>query len=182
LPDGLDTDSNCTDFQVQAVATLASASAAGATNIKVASVDGFSEGQTILIDTGGNLETAVIATVGTPGASTLSAATAVGATVVPVASAAGFAVGQTITIGSRADRETAVIASLGRGAPAGRGGQGATITIATPLTKLHAVGAEIYGSGITLTKALTHAHDSGAQVTDALPTPGAPNRFHGRAH
>ncbi len=86
----LDTDSNCTDFLVQPATTLSAASAAGATNIKVASVADFAAGQTIMIDTGANLETAVIATVGTAGATTVGAATNVGATVIPVASAIGF--------------------------------------------------------------------------------------------
>ncbi len=75
---------------MQPATTLSAASAAGATNIKVASVAGFGAGQTIMIDTGANLETAVIATVGTAGATTVGAATDVGATVIPVASATGF--------------------------------------------------------------------------------------------
>src|ERR1019366_8307764 len=52
FPDGLDTDSNCTDFLLQPATTLSAASAAGATNIKVASVADFGAGQTIMIDTG----------------------------------------------------------------------------------------------------------------------------------
>ena len=103
FPDGADTDSNCTDFLSQPATTLSAASAAGATNIKVASVADFAAGQTIMIDTGANLETAVIATVGTAGATTVGAATDVGATVIPVASAAGFSAGQTITIDSGAN-------------------------------------------------------------------------------
>ena len=43
----LDTDSNCTDFLLQPATTLSAASAAGATNIKVASVADFGAGQTI---------------------------------------------------------------------------------------------------------------------------------------
>src|ERR1019366_6595554 len=78
FPDGLDTDSNCTDFLAQPATTLPAASAAGATNIKVASVADFAAGQTLMIDTGANLETAVIATVGTAGATTLGAATHTG--------------------------------------------------------------------------------------------------------
>src|SRR5438034_5260735 len=81
FPDGLDTDSNCTDFMVQPATTLSAASAGGATNIKVASVADFAAGQTIMIDTGASLETAVIATVGTAGATTVGAATSAGATV-----------------------------------------------------------------------------------------------------
>ncbi len=47
FPDGIDTDSNCTDFLLQPASTLSAASAAGANNIKVASVADFGAGQTI---------------------------------------------------------------------------------------------------------------------------------------
>ena len=73
FPDGHDTDSNCSDFRTQAV-TLAAASAVGTTNITVASVEGFEADQKIMVDTGANQETAVIATVGTGGATTVDAA------------------------------------------------------------------------------------------------------------
>jgi hypothetical protein len=183
FPDGADTDSNCNDFQLQAVTTLPAASAAGATNIKVAGAADFAAGQTIIIDTGANRETAVIATVGTPGATTVGAATNVGATVIPVAGGAGFSAGQTITIDSGANQETAVIASAtggGRGGP-GRGGPGgATITVAAPLTFAHAAGAQVSGTGITLTAPLSRAHNSGAQVAGSVPTPGAPNQYRSR--
>ncbi len=109
FPDGADTDSNCADFRLQPATTLSAAAAAGAANIKVASVAGFAAGQTITIDTGENLETAVIATVGT------------------------------------ADSRTA--------------------------------GAQVSGSGITLTAALTRAHGVNAQVSSSAPTPGAPNKY-----
>jgi non-reducing end alpha-L-arabinofuranosidase len=171
FPDGFDTDSNCADFQLQPATTLSSASTAGATNIKVASVADFAAGQTITIDSGASLQTAVIATVGTAGASTLGAATTVGATVIPVASATGFRAGQTIAIDTGANRETAVVVST----TGGRGG--ASITVAAPLTLAHAGGAQVSGSGITLATALTQAHAIGAQVASDVPTPGAPNRY-----
>ena len=50
-------------------ATLAAATAIGATNIKVSSVADFVAGQTILLDTGNDEESAVILTVGTAGES-----------------------------------------------------------------------------------------------------------------
>jgi hypothetical protein len=175
FPDGLDTDSNCTDFQVQPATTLSAASAAGANNIKVASVADFGAGQTIMVDTGASLETAVIATVGTAGATTVGAATNVGATVIPVASGMGFTAGQTITIDSGANQETAVVAATTGG---GRGGGSATITVVAPLKSAHAAGAQVSGSGITLTTALTQAHAGGAQVASHLPTPSAPNRYY----
>ena len=168
---------------------LALDSAAGANNIKVASVTGFASGQTIAIDTGANRETAVIATVGTPGATTVGTATEVGATAIPVANTAGFNAGQTITIDNGANLETAVVASVTGGGRGGRGGGfgggrggaggagGASITVTAPLTKAHAVDAQVSGSGITFTTALSKAHAAGAQVGGSGPTPGAANQF-----
>jgi hypothetical protein len=170
FPDGLDTDSNCSDFLLQAATTMPSGSAAGATNIKVASVAGFDAGQTIMIDSGANLETAVIATVGTAGATAVRSDTNVGATLIPVSGVMGFSPGQTITIDSGANSETAVVASS-----TFRGG--ARITVAAPLKFAHASGAQVSGTGITLKTPLTRAHDRGAQVADNIPTPGAPNKY-----
>ena len=171
FPDGFDSDSNCADFLMQPATTLPVGSAAGATNLKVASVTDFAAGQRIGIDTGASLETAVIATVGTAGATTASAGIDAGAAVIPVAGGIGFSAGQTITIDSGGKQETAVVAS----AAGGRGG--ARITVAAPLTFAHAAGAQVSGSGITLTSALTRAHASGAQVASGAPTPGAPNQY-----
>jgi len=191
-PDGTDTGSNCGDFQLlQTANTLAADSAAGANNIKVASVAGFAAGQSINIDTGANREAAVIAAVGTPGATTVGIATDAGATVIPVANLAGFSAGQTITIDSGANLETAVVASVAGGGRGGRGGfggggggrgggGGGSITVSDPLKIAHAVGAQVSGSGITFTTALTKAHAIGAQVGSSGPTPGAPNQSAGR--
>jgi hypothetical protein len=185
-PDGDDTGSNCRDFHTQTASGLALESAAGANNIKVASVAEFRVGQTIIIGTGANRESAVIATVGTPGGATVGTAPDAGATVIPVASTAGFGAGQTITIDSGANRETAVVASITGGGRGGRGGGrggrggaggGSSITVTAPLTLAHGVGAEVSGSGITFTAALTKAHAIGAQVGGSGPTPGAPNQY-----
>jgi non-reducing end alpha-L-arabinofuranosidase len=173
FPDGADTGNNCTDFLLQPATTLAAASPAGATNIKVAGVADFAAGQTIQIDTGANLQPAVIATVGTAGATTVNAAANAGETVIHVATGLGFTAGQTITI----DQETAVVASTTRG---GRGGAGATITVDAPLKSAHAAGAQVSGSGITLTAPLTLPHAAGAQVAAGAPTPGAPNKYYRR--
>jgi hypothetical protein len=174
ITDGLDTDSNCNDFETQAATTLAAASAVSGNNIKVASVTGFEAGQPIMIDTGANMEKAVIATVGTPGATAVTTATTAGATALPVGNVRAFTVGQTIAIDSGANQETAVVASV-----PWRGG---AITLAKPLTLAHAVGAQVSGTGITLTDALTREHASGAQVYDNVPTPGAPNRYFRKSH
>jgi hypothetical protein len=179
FPDGADTDSNCTDFLLQPATTLSAASAAGANNLKVAGVADFAKGQTILIDTGASVETAVIAAVGTAGATTLGTAVNVGANVIPVASAMGFTTGQTINVDNGANQETAVVAATagGRG---GRGGTGvgATITVTAPLTSAHTSGAQVSGSGITLAGGLTKPHDVGAPVAGNVPTPGAPNQYY----
>ncbi len=171
FPDGADTDSNCDDFFTQAAATLSVATATGAVNIKVESVEGFKPGQTVTIDTGTASETSVIATVGTAGATTAVAATAAGATIIPVANAIGFRAGETITVDTGANTETAVIASIRRFG-------GGSITFKAPLAHAHAAGAEVSGTGINLTTALTRTHAVGAQVADYAPTPGAPNQYH----
>jgi hypothetical protein len=126
-----------------------------------------------VINTGANAETAVIATVGTAGATTLRTAINAPVTEIPVASTAGFGAGQTITIDSGGNQETAVVVSIAGG---GRGGN-ATITVSLPLRVAHSAGAQVSGSGITLTAALIRAHASGTQVAGGIPTPGAPNQY-----
>ena len=184
FPDGHDTDSNCDDFLLQANGTnLSIASEVGANNIKVASMEGFGAGQTIIIDSGENRETAVIASVGTAGGTTVSTATEAGTNVIAVVDVTGFAPGQTITI----DSETATVASIGGGfvgrnrrggMMARRGGQNpVTITVTEPLKSAHAVGTQVAGTGITFTAALTKAHNSGAPIAGSDPTPGTPNQY-----
>jgi hypothetical protein len=175
FPDGANSDSNCADFLAQATATLSVASTAGATNLKVASVASFDAGQTVRIDAGTQLETAVIATVGTPGATTVRTATEADATKILVAGVTGFSEGQEITIDSGENVETAVIASVFPWNPP-------SIDIKAPLTHAHAAGAQLSGSGITLTTTLNHAHAIGAPIANDVPTPGAPNKFHRRIH
>ena len=172
FPDGNDADSLCADFLTQPVTTVSAPSDAGATNIKVASVADFAAGQTVTIDTGANVETAVIATVGAAGATTVNVAANAGDTTISVANAIGFSPGQTITIDRGTNQETAVVASATRG----RGG--ATIITTKALASTHAAGAQVSGSGITLAKPLTRPHASGTQVASGFPTPGAPNQYH----
>ena len=170
-PDGADTDSNCADFLLQPATILGAGSAAGTNNIKVASVAGFDAGQTITVDTGANVESVVIATVGTAGATTVGAATSAGAKVIPVSFPMGFSAGETITIDDGANKESAVVASVSFG----RGG--ASITVNAPLANAHATGAQVSGSGITLTSALNREHARGAAIERNAPTPGAPNQY-----
>ena len=175
FPDGADTDSNCTDFLTQAAASLSATSAAGATNIKVASTEGFRPGQTVHIDSGANAETAVIDAVGTAGATTVRTSTDAGATLLPAVSVTGFGKGQTIMIDEGSNSETAVVSWVrARGAT--------TITVVSPLAHGHAAGARISGSGISLTTPLTRTHAVGTQVSDSIPTPGAPNQYNAKNH
>jgi hypothetical protein len=171
FPDGSDTASNCADFLTQATTTLPVASTVGSTNLKVASVAGFSAGEKIMIDAGAELETAVVATVGSAGASKVQAASEANAIKILVAGVTGFTVGQTITIDSGANVETAVVDSIFPWGPP-------SISVKTPLAHAHAAGVQLSGSGITLTTALSKAHAVGTQVTDNLSTPGAPNQYH----
>jgi len=67
FPDGIDTDSNCTDFIAEPATTLALPAEAGTTTIKVVSVAGFQPGQPISIDSTEAVEICVIASVGTTG-------------------------------------------------------------------------------------------------------------------
>ena len=175
FPDGANTDSNCADFLTQAAATLAAATAAGDTNIKVASVEGFESGQSVRIDSSAELEIAVIAAVGTSGATTARNNIDAGATMIPVAGVTGFSEGQTIAIDSGANSETAVIASI-------RTWGATAIIVKSPLTHAHAAGAQLSGTGITLTAPLAHAHAIGAQIANDVPTPGTPNRYSRSTH
>ncbi len=149
---------------------MAAVSAAGATNIKVTSIKGFDVGQTIFIDTGANRESAVIASVGTAGATSMTTETSLGTNEILVPSVNGIAEGETITIDAGANAETAVVASTSSWGES-------RITLAQPLTMAHPAGTPISGTGITLNAPLARAHAIGAPITDNLPTPGAPNRF-----
>lgn len=175
FPDGEDTNSNCSDFLLQAATTLAAPSAVGATNIKVMSVDGFSAGEKIMLDADSNIETAVITTVGTAGATTVNAPVNAGSTVLHVATAAGFRIGQSITIDSDANAETAVVATIWPW-------NNTSIAVKSPLKLAHAAGTTVSGSGIMLAAPLTRAHAGGAQMKNNAPTPGAPNRYYKQTH
>lgn len=173
FPDGVDTSSNCGDFLLQAATTLPLGSASGTTNIKVAGVQGFGAGETITIGMGSDVETAVIATVGSAGATKARTAIEAGATAIPVTSVTGFSPGNTITIDSGANSETAVVAFTTWWSN--------TVTVTAPLSHAHQADVDVSGTGITLNSALTHPHASGAQVSDYVPTPGAPNRYYRKA-
>jgi non-reducing end alpha-L-arabinofuranosidase len=169
-PDGFDTDSNCMDFHAQGATILPLGSTAGATILKVATVKGFAVGETIQVDKGADVETAVIAEVGAAGATVVSIPVSAGAIVIPVTSADGFSNGQTITI-SGTNHETAIVLSVRRRPGA------SSVTVNAPLANAYPAGAEVSGSGIALTSPLARQHANGTQIYDYLPTPGAPNKY-----
>ncbi|HZQ44006.1 MAG TPA: arabinofuranosidase catalytic domain-containing protein [Acidobacteriaceae bacterium] len=169
FPDGADTDSNCTDFVVAPATLLPFGATAGSTTVKVASVAGFHAGEKVLVGTGADGERAVVASVGTAGATTTSKEVAAGSTTIPVASPFGFESGQTITVGTGANVETMTMAAISRG-PAGF-----AIVIAAPLKQAHGLGSQISGTGLTLGSPLTRSHAAGEQVRVNVPTPGGPN-------
>ena len=173
-PDGQDSDSNCTDFHAPAATVLPEGAAAGSNTIKVADVAGFQVGQSVLVDAKGKAEEAVISAVGSAGATTVRVAVAAGATAIPVADGRSFSIGQAITIGGGNNAETGMVQSVGFGS------HGVQIIVTTPLKNAHVAGTEISGTGITLAKALSRAHDKGAEVTTDLPTPGAANKYSGK--
>lgn len=183
--DGYDSDFNCRDFAVQGTTSILTPVEAGADNVKVSGVADFANGQKVIVGAGENSETAVVAIVGTAGATTSGPATVKGTKEIPVTSAAGFAAGQTIVIDDGVNREMAVVASVTivrrqRGGPAGAGTVPApmdTITVTAPLTKAHAAGVHVSGTGLTFAAPLKKAHGAGTQIAGSAPTPGAPNQY-----
>ena len=163
-------------------AILGAITPAGVTNIKVASVTGFSAGQSITIDTGASLETVTIGTVGTAGAAgtglTLVAPTTlahngavsiaavvapIGATNVKVSSVTRLTVGDTVYIDTGANVEAVVLTAVGTAGATGTG-----ITFTPALTILHAPGTVVVdrGTGITVS-ALTLPHAFGVAIRGA---------------
>jgi hypothetical protein len=166
---------------VQSFTSLSAAAAAGTDNIKVPGLADFSVGQTIIIEAGTNSENAVIKAIGTTGGTTLTSAIQAGTKAIPVAGTEGFSAGQKITIDSDANLETAIIASV-IAVRRRFGVRTATtpvdsIIVSAPLSFPHNAGAQVSGSGVSLTKPLAKTHESGVQVSSYLPTPGAPNKY-----
>ena len=172
FPDGADLDDNQNDFTVQRSQNLALAAEAGATNVKVTSVEGLVEGGPIVV---GNSEVLTVAKVGTPGGTTLQFPAGVGTKTLVVASAMSFAPGQEVLV----DEEKAVVAEVffPRGWWVPRDQQVHKLVLASPLRKAHQPGEAVSGSGVTLTAPLEAAYPAGAAVASAQPTPGAANRY-----
>lgn len=171
--------------------TLATASSAGDTNVKVQSVANLYAGDRLTIDTGADLESAIVTNVGSAATTTtLAAPAAAGDTDIKVTSngqvcfppygcfgTPTFAAGDTITIGSGSRAESATIQSVGS---AGANGTGLTLT--APLASAEPSGATVFdpGSGITLATPLSRPHAAGVTVTtDDQPVVGDANGNNG---
>jgi fructan beta-fructosidase len=146
---------------------------AGATNINVASVAGFTPGALVSIDTGEGVEMIPVAAggVGTAGrATTLASDGAPGATSIKVATVMGALVGTPVVIGSgTAGAETRTI--MGPVGVDGRfngtaGAEGTGIILSAPISTARDAGTPVrfLGSGVTLASPVTRAHLAGAAV------------------
>ena len=184
-PDGYDTDDNKLDFHVGQASTIAAPVKAGQNNIKVASIQGLSIGQTMYIGSGNSLEKVRIATIGTAGATTVSANAMKGEKTVAVASSQAFQVGQIITIGDNSYTIESIQAVPRRGFGGfggfgGRGGQQQPaepdkITLTEGLKADAPAGEYLAGSGVTLSAPLTKSHGAGDAFSATTATPGKPN-------
>ena len=146
---------------VKAATTLSQATAAGATNVKVAGVSAFTDNATVDIDG----ETATIQTVGTPTTrTTLGGAAAVGATSLRVNDITWIRTGDTLTV----DAENVTVTTI---TPSNFGAS--TVNLAAPLTQAHANAAPVFdaGSGLTLKAPLAQAHAAGAAITGSNVAP-----------
>lgn len=163
----LDTDSSGTAKSWPYVAggstTLARAAGAGDTNIKVASAGIFSRDGTVTLDSGANVEKAVVASVGTAASSTTLVGPALpGDTNIKVQSVSNLIVGGAITVGTVLP-EQATVTAVGTAGATGTG-----VTLSSGLANPHAIGESVAipGTGITLKAPLGLAHASGVSVSE----------------
>lgn len=148
---------------------------AGSTNIPVTDVTGFTVGQKIGIDMGGNYEVATVTAVGMASTQTnLAVAAKAGDTSIKVVDNANMSVGDTLTINTGARIEKVVVKRIVNvvSAPRVRGFDGPVNTgpgeveLMAPLQRDHmeAVDVSDRGTGITFTPATRFAHKSGEAV------------------
>jgi len=147
--------------------------AAGGTNINVASVAGFTPGALVSIDSGEGVETVAVAPggVGTAGRATmLASGVAPGATSVKAVTVMGAVVGASVVIGyGTAGAETrTVVGPVGanRQFNGTAGADGTGVILSAPLSTAREPGTPVrfLGSGITLASPMTKAHAAGAAV------------------
>ena len=164
--------------------TLNGATAVGATGLRFADATryGFRAGQTLVIDSGENQETATIGRVLSPPAShatTLSAAAEAGATEVRLASYTtattggpnaptvnGPVVGQPIVLDTGGNLEVISVARHIVPVPAA---PAPNVVLSAPLAKAHAAGTATVPTTVVLSAPLSLAHASGTVVSNPRP-------------
>jgi len=177
LPRRADSDSNCRDFRLQGATMLALDSAPARITLKSPASQSLAPARPLLLTEGAGRETAVIATVGTPGGTIVRTATAIGATTVPVASTAGFSVGQPITIDDGANRETAAVASVS----GNRRVLGAAQLLWLGLWRLRTRRMQWSAALVSPSPQRWPRRMRGKRrLSTAFPTPGAPNQYYAR--
>jgi non-reducing end alpha-L-arabinofuranosidase len=149
---------------------------AGATNVPVTNAAGFTVGQKIGIDFGGNYEIATVTAVGKAATqTTLFAAANKGSNTIKVADNANMTVGDIITINTGARVENVTVKRIVNvvAAPVGgRGrGEGGEVELSAPLKMDHMADVDVYGAGtgISFTPATKFTHHS-ADAVQALGT------------
>jgi hypothetical protein len=148
-------------------AYLASAAAAGTTNIQVTSTANISAGDKIRLDidsVGHGIETVTVTKVGTPANhTTLSANADSGAANIKVRSVNGFAKGDKIIVGTPANQKTYTIASIGERGPTGIG-----VDITPAFAEAHANGEPVVhlGTELDLAAPLKFSHAANLPFSD----------------
>ena len=181
---------------------------AGSTNLPVTNATGFTVGQKIGIDIGGNYELATVTAVGKAATQTiLTAAVAAGATSITVAAASNMTVGDALTVGTGGRKETVTVESIGSPGASGTGidlsaplrfghmsgvdvsdvGTGISFSPATRFSHVSGDAVQALGSGMTLDRPLAKPHAYGAPVVNPRATASgyqgapAPNQWFGGA-
>ena len=175
FPDGADLDDNKNDFRVQRAFSLALPAEAGATNVKLQSVAGLTEGAPIVIGRGPEAEVLKVEKIGSAGGTMLSAPVAPMSRTLVVASAMGFVPGQEILVGE--EKVVVEEAIVPRGWWMPREQQVNKLVLRTPVRKIHHVSEPVSGTGVTLSAPLKAAHAAGAPAATGQPTPGAANQY-----
>jgi non-reducing end alpha-L-arabinofuranosidase len=144
---------------------------AGSTNLPVTNATGFTVGQKIGIDMGGNYEVATVTAVGKAATQTnLSAAANAGDNTIKVADNSNMTVGDELIISTGARKEVVKIKRIinvftapVRGASTGGGGE---VELNTPLKFNHMSGVDVsdVGTGISFSPATRFAHKSGDAI------------------
>jgi len=149
---------------------------AGTTNLPVTDGTGFTTGQKIGIDLGGNYEVASVTAVGKAATQTnIAAAAKTGDNTIKVAANSNMTAGDTLIISTGAKKEISVVkrlvnvvtAPLGRGfGPGGPAPAPGEVELVYPLKFDHMVGVDVSdkGTGISFSPATRFAHKSGDAV------------------